>query len=101
MVYAMTAREQQVVTLLLEGMDNEEIACQLGIAKRTVKMYMSSLFQHYGITNGAKRVKLAVMFYRHRLQVSSLSANGDCYLWSQPGSRISSLPSGSASPCLR
>ena len=59
-------REQQVVELLLEGCDNAEIASQLKIARRTVKMHFNRLFLRFGITSGIKRVKLATLLYRRQ-----------------------------------
>ena len=59
-------REQQVVELLLQGCDNAEIASQLKMALRTVKMHFNRLFLRFGITSGIKRVKLATLLYRRR-----------------------------------
>ncbi len=59
-------REQQVVELLLQGCDNAEIASQLKMARRTVKMHFSRLFLRFGITSGIKRVKLATLLYRRQ-----------------------------------
>jgi DNA-binding NarL/FixJ family response regulator len=60
----MGAREQQLCALLLECRSNREIATELGIAPRTVKAHLNRMFAKYGITDGVKRVKLAVMLYR-------------------------------------
>src|SRR5438270_8482191 len=60
-------REQQIVELLLQGCDNDEIARQLKMAKRTVKAHFNRLFLRYGITSGIKRVKLATLLYRRQL----------------------------------
>src|SRR5437588_4765205 len=60
------SREQQIVELLLQGCDNEEIARQLNMARRTVKAYFNRLFLRFGITTGIKRVKLATLLYRRQ-----------------------------------
>src|SRR5436305_14929875 len=60
-------REQQIADLLLEGCDNDEIARQLKMARRTVKAHFNRLFLRFGIKNGIKRVKLATMLYRRQL----------------------------------
>jgi DNA-binding NarL/FixJ family response regulator len=60
----MATREQQLCSLLLECRSNREIATELGIAPRTVKAHLNRMFAKYGITDGVKRVKLAVMLYR-------------------------------------
>src|ERR1700757_1436483 len=60
-------REQQIVELLLQGCDNDEIARQLHMARRTVKAHFNRLFLRFGITSGIKRVKLATLLYRRQL----------------------------------
>jgi DNA-binding NarL/FixJ family response regulator len=70
----MGPREEQIVDYLLEGMDNEEMAKHLGIARRTVKAHFNRLYLRFGITCGIKRVKLAVMCYR-RLNCSTQQTN--------------------------
>ena len=63
-----TAREEQVLDLLLEGCDNAEIAKRMGIAPRTVKAYFHRLFRLHGIDDDRfiKRVVLAVKIYQDR-----------------------------------
>ena len=68
-------REQQVVELLLQGCDNAEIASQLKMALRTVKMHFNRLFLRFGITGGIKRVKLATLVYRRQ---ACSQMNGPC-----------------------
>src|SRR5438270_12606354 len=60
-------REQQIVELLLQGCDNDEIARQLKMARRTVKAHFNRLFLRFGIRSGIKRVKLATLLYRRQL----------------------------------
>ena len=60
-------REQQIVELLLQGCDNDEIARQLKMARRTVKAHFNRLFLRFGISSGIKRVKLATLLYRRQL----------------------------------
>jgi DNA-binding NarL/FixJ family response regulator len=52
-------REQQVLSLLVQGCSNKEIAGQLQISSRTVKQHLRMLFLRAGIREGRKRVKLA------------------------------------------
>ena len=59
-------REDQLGALLLECRTNREIARELGIAPRTVKAHLNRMFAKYGITDGVKRVKLAVVLYREQ-----------------------------------
>ncbi len=59
--------EAEVCGLLLEGNSDRQIAEKIGVKTRTVKNHMSNLFQHYGITSGYKRVKLALILYHEKL----------------------------------
>ena len=47
---ALTARQRQVVELIAQGLSNEEIANQLGIAPRTVKAHSDVLRQKLGVS---------------------------------------------------
>ncbi len=53
----LTAREQQVLELILMARSNKEIAEQLGIEERTVKAYVARLMRKTGADN---RIKLSV-----------------------------------------
>lgn len=55
-----TPRDQQVISLLVQGCSNKEIAGQLNISPRTVKQHLRTLFLRAGIREGRKRVKLAI-----------------------------------------
>ena len=52
-------REQQVMSLLVQGCSNKEIGRQLNISHRTVRERLRMLFLRAGIREGGKRVKLA------------------------------------------
>jgi DNA-binding CsgD family transcriptional regulator len=60
-------KDQQIADLLLQGCDNAEIAKELNMARRTVKARFNRLFLRFGINDGIKRVKLAVLLYRRQL----------------------------------
>lgn len=59
-----TPRDGQVLSLLVQGCSNKEIAEQLHISPRTVKQHLRTLFLRAGITQGRKRVKLATAIYQ-------------------------------------
>jgi DNA-binding NarL/FixJ family response regulator len=61
-----TARDRQVLNLLVEGCSNKEIAGQLHISPRTVKQHLRTLFLRAGIRDGRKRVKLAIAMFDQR-----------------------------------
>ena len=67
-----TPRDKQVLSLLVEGCSNKEIAGQLNISPRTVKQHLRTLFLRAGITDGRKRVKLATaMFIKEQMESCS------------------------------
>ncbi len=53
----LTAREHQVLGLILEANSNREIARKLGIEERTVKAHLGHLMRKVGVTN---RVELSI-----------------------------------------
>jgi two-component system, NarL family, nitrate/nitrite response regulator NarL len=53
----LSAREQQVITLVCEGLSNREIANKLGITEGTVKLHLHSIFEHVGVRS---RIELMI-----------------------------------------
>jgi RNA polymerase sigma factor (sigma-70 family) len=47
----LTAREEEIIRLVAQGLSNRAIANQLGITERTVKTHVSNLFIKLGIGN--------------------------------------------------
>jgi two-component system, NarL family, response regulator LiaR len=62
--YPLSAREQEVLGLLVNGLTNTEIAEQLVIGTSTVKKHVSSVFAKLGVTSRSEAVALAM---RHHL----------------------------------
>jgi hypothetical protein len=87
-------REQQIAELLLQGCENDEIAKQLRMARRTVKAHFNRLFLRFGITGGIKRVKLATTLYRRQL-CTEKSATETGYQANESGESLSLLHKGS------
>jgi DNA-binding NarL/FixJ family response regulator len=63
-----TPRDKQVLSLLVEGCSNKEIADQLHISPRTVKQHLRTLFLRAGICDGRKRVRLATALFAKEQQ---------------------------------
>ena len=61
---ALTAREQQVLKMLIGGRSNKEIAAPLGIEERTVKAHVAKLMRKAGVPN---RIALSVHAITHAL----------------------------------
>ena len=60
----LTAREQDVLRLLVRGVTNQAIAAELGISEKTVEKYMGAIF---GKLNVSSRVEAAVYAVRENL----------------------------------
>jgi DNA-binding NarL/FixJ family response regulator len=58
----LTAREREVLALVGEGMSNRLIARQLGIAEKTVKTHLTSVFATIGVTD---RTQAALWWQRN------------------------------------
>jgi two-component system nitrate/nitrite response regulator NarP len=49
-----TVRQEQIISLIGEGLSNKEIADIIGISERTVKFHVSNLLQKYQVDNRRK-----------------------------------------------
>jgi DNA-binding NarL/FixJ family response regulator len=59
----LTEREREVLLLVREGLANKQIARRLGIAERTVKAHLTSVYQRLGVTD---RTQAALWASEHR-----------------------------------
>ena len=57
---ALTAREQQVLRLIAEGMSNKEVAKALSISVRTVEHHRLNIMRKLDVSNVAGLIKYAV-----------------------------------------
>ncbi len=58
-------REKEVLALILDDMSNDEIADKLCIAPRTVRNYVSAVYEKIGAQNRFQAIRLARPFRRH------------------------------------
>lgn len=63
----LSSREQEVLSVLVTGASNKEIARELDITERTVKAHLSSIFQKTGVSD---RVSLVLLASKAPLQVA-------------------------------
>jgi DNA-binding NarL/FixJ family response regulator len=64
----LSAREQEVLRLVAGGLANKNIARRLGIAERTVKAHLTSIFQSIGVADRTQ----AALWARENLQPEPL-----------------------------
>jgi DNA-binding NarL/FixJ family response regulator len=57
---ALTAREQEVLELVAEGLSNKAMAAALGISDQTVKFHVAAIIAKLGATNRTDAVRRAV-----------------------------------------
>ncbi|MCS1390467.1 LuxR C-terminal-related transcriptional regulator [Lysinibacillus boronitolerans] len=55
---ALSAREQEIFSLLSEGASNKEIAEQLFLSEGTIRVYLSGIYNKLGVKNRAQALLL-------------------------------------------
>lgn len=67
----LTKREEDVVRLLAEGLQNREIARELGLSEHTIKNYLFHIFDKLGVSSRVELVLYAVSSTR-RMQIEGV-----------------------------
>ena len=62
----LTPREEQVVTLVADGLSNREIARELNLSENTIKKYIFRIFEKLGVSSRVELVLYAVNHGGHR-----------------------------------
>ncbi|WP_260706437.1 response regulator [Edaphobacter flagellatus] len=62
--YGLTPREIEVVTCIVEGCSNKDVAKQFSISEETVKRHLSNIFDKTGVST---RLELALFAIAHKL----------------------------------
>jgi hypothetical protein len=60
LVTTLAPRQHEVLELVARGLLNKQIAHQLGIAEKTVKMHRALLLERLGVTTSAEAIRIAV-----------------------------------------
>jgi DNA-binding NarL/FixJ family response regulator len=68
-VGSLTAREQQIVALVADGLSNKEIARRINLAEGTIKLHLHTIYEKLETPNRTALTALAIGF-RHRLQLA-------------------------------
>ena len=58
--YGLTPREREVLALMVEGLNNPEIAERLVVSRSTAKAHVSNILSKLGVSNRAEAISLAL-----------------------------------------
>ena len=58
--YDLTVREREVLALMVTGLNNSEIAAELGVSPSTIKSHVSHILTKFGVASRTEAVALAV-----------------------------------------
>jgi DNA-binding NarL/FixJ family response regulator len=64
---AFTAREQQVLSCVFEGLANKEIAARIGVSESSVKATLQQLFSKTGVRTRSQLVRIVLEQHRDQL----------------------------------
>ena len=60
--YGLTAREQEVLNLMVEGLSNPDIAERLVVSRSTAKAHVSNILSKLGVSNRAEAIALTLQY---------------------------------------
>jgi two-component system, NarL family, response regulator LiaR len=61
--FGLTAREQEVLALMIEGLSNPAIAERLVVSRSTAKAHVSNILSKMGVSNRAEAIALALQYH--------------------------------------
>ena len=60
LVAALSPRQREILTLVAKGLLNKQIAYELGISEKTVKMHRALMLERLGVATSAEAIRIAV-----------------------------------------
>ena len=70
--FGLTHRQLEIVSAIVSGATNHDIAQQFSISSKTVKYHLTKMFDKLGVTN---RIELALFAVQHRLDPTQYQQN--------------------------
>ena len=70
----LTPKEMQIVSLIVQGCKNKEIASQLGTKEQVIKNYLRSIYDKTGVSD---RLELALFTIHHRVLAEAAAKAGN------------------------
>lgn len=64
----LSKREQEIISLVAEGLTNENISKKLFISQRTVKIHLNNIFRKLGVKN---RTQAALLHVQHQIRLTA------------------------------
>jgi ATP/maltotriose-dependent transcriptional regulator MalT len=77
MLPGLTAREQQILDLIAEGLTNRQISSNLSISESTVENHIHHIFMKLGISNRSQAVAHAFYLRLNILQTETMENRGN------------------------
>ncbi|MGH7784321.1 MAG: response regulator transcription factor, partial [Candidatus Binatia bacterium] len=62
-----TSRERKVLSFVVEGLANKEIAARIGLSESSIKATLQQLFSKTAVRTRAQLVRIALEQYRNEL----------------------------------
>ena len=72
--FGLTPRELEIISLILGGLSNGDIASKFAISEKTVKHHLTNIFDKLGVSN---RLELALFALHHKLEPAAAPAGPD------------------------
>jgi DNA-binding NarL/FixJ family response regulator len=69
--FGLTPRELEIISVILGGYSNSDIAAKISISEKTVKHHLTNIFDKLGVSN---RLELALFALHHNLAVDAVAA---------------------------
>jgi two-component system, NarL family, nitrate/nitrite response regulator NarL len=67
-VFGLTPREIEIISVVIAGSSNNDIAVKFAISEKTVKHHMTNIFDKLGVSN---RLELALFAVHHRIGITA------------------------------